>query len=567
MILKKNILLISVFFSLITSAQTLRSLADQKGKYIGNLMRDGFFNDHQINDGKTDAVVKTEYNTIVTGNRLKMAALLRNRPEDPFNVKISDIRTINIDRFVAYADANDMRKRGHVMIWYKQIPQWLEDEAPNWTAQQVYDFTRSYILALSSYTKGKIDEWDVLNEAVLSNGFRENTWYDIVNTQENDNGEKGYIKFFANLFKWAREVNPDAALFYNDFSAEEYGNNKNNTMMAMVDDLKNIHNAPIDGVGLQSHFQLSQASQNFIDKVGQTIEALGVLGLTGNITELDFRICGEVTTEKLETQRLGYERLVKTAFSKSNCNTVLIWGVSDNDSWVDANFDGCSQATPHDYELNKKPAYFGIQKALQDFVLADKIISMNAPKVVEIGSTFSVKVNYSSSSEKDIVVLFQRDNSPFTSYESVTKTVNPGSGSFEVSLTIPNTVAIANNDYQFQVFITSVSGGWSDRYDNLTEKNISTVAQGTLSQIELDSAKALTLYPNPSKDYINVKGLKSNLIKVILYNLNGQVILKKAYTGFNDLITIDIQNFNKGIYLLKIFEDDHKISTKKIVKN
>lgn len=563
----KNILLIIVFFSLITSAQTLRSLADQKGKYIGNLMRDGFFNDHQINDGKTDAVVKTEYNTLVTGNRLKMAALLRNRPEDPFNVKISDIRTINIDRFVAYADANDMRKRGHVMIWYKQIPQWLEDEAPNWTAQQVYDFTRSYILALSSYTKGKIDEWDVLNEAVLSNGFREGTWYDIVNTQENENGEKGYIKFFANLFKWAREVNPDVALFYNDFNTEEYGNNKNNTMMAMVDDLKNIHNAPIDGVGLQSHFQLSQASQNFIDKVGQTIEALGVLGLTGNITELDFRICGEVTTEKLETQRLGYERLVKTAFSKSNCNTVLIWGVSDNDSWVDANFDGCSQATPHDYELNKKPAYFGIQKALQDFVLADKIISMNAPKVVEIGSTFSVKVNYSSSSEKDIVVLFQRDNSPFTSYESVTKTVNPGSGSFEVSLTIPNTVAIANNDYQFQVFITSVSGGWSDRYDNLTEKNISTVAQGTLSQIELNSAKAFTLYPNPSKDYINIKGLKSNLIKVILYNLNGQVILKKAYTGFNDLITIDIQNFNKGIYLLKIFEDDHKISTKKIVKN
>ena len=136
----------------------LRDYASAKGKFIGNLMRDGMFDNEQVNGGFTDKILRTEYNAIVLGNKMKMSNLLRNRPQDPFNIKISDINTGNIDKFVAYADKYQMRKRGHVMIWYKQTPSWLEAEAPNWTAQQVYDFSKSYILALSSFSAGKIDE-------------------------------------------------------------------------------------------------------------------------------------------------------------------------------------------------------------------------------------------------------------------------------------------------------------------------------------------------------------------------------------------------------------------------
>jgi len=183
----------------------LKDIASLKGKFIGNLMRDGFFNDHQINNGATDNILKTEYNALVTGNKMKMSNLLKDRPEDPFNIKVSDINTYNIDRFVDYANKHGMKKRGHVMIWYKQIPKWLEDESPSWSAQQIYDFSKSYVITLSNYTAGKIDEWDVLNEAIVNNGFRTNTWYDKVNTEANENGEKGYIKYFSNLFKWANE--------------------------------------------------------------------------------------------------------------------------------------------------------------------------------------------------------------------------------------------------------------------------------------------------------------------------------------------------------------------------
>ena len=342
----------------------LKDIAISKGKFIGNLMRDGFFDDHAIYNGAIDNILKTEYNALVTGNKLKMVNLLRDRPEDPFNIKISDLNTYNIDRFVNYANKHNMKKRGHVMIWYKQIPNWLNEESKTWTSQQIYDFTESYIRALSRYTNGKIDEWDVLNEAIIFNGYRPNTWYEKVNIEENDNGEIGYLSYFSKLFKWAREENPDVKLFYNDYGIEEYGTSKNNLMRTMVKNLKTQFNAPIDGVGLQSHFRLEDMTSSFIEKFGNTIDDLGNNGFIANLTELDIRICDGIS-QGVEDQKNAYKEIISTAFSKSNCNTILIWGSSDIDSWIPAHFPNCGQATPHNENFEKKPAYFGIEEALK----------------------------------------------------------------------------------------------------------------------------------------------------------------------------------------------------------
>ena len=343
----------------------LKDIAIEKGKFIGNLMRDGFFDNHQIYSGAIDNILKTEYNALVTGNKLKMANILRERPDDPFNIKISDLNTYNIDRFVDYANKHNMKKRGHVMVWYKQIPNWLEEESVNWSSQQIYSFTESYIRALSKYTVGKIDEWDVLNEAIVFNGYRTNTWYEKVNSEENDSGEIGYLTFFSKLFKWARDENADVKLFYNDYGIEEFGTPKNNLMRIMVKDLKTQLNTPIDGVGLQSHFKLENMNSSFIENLGNTIDDLGNSGFIANLTELDIRICDGIS-QGVQEQKDAYKQIVLTAFSKSNCNTILIWGSSDIDSWIPSHFSNCGQATPHNENFEKKPAYFGIKEALQE---------------------------------------------------------------------------------------------------------------------------------------------------------------------------------------------------------
>jgi len=343
----------------------LKDIANVKGKFIGNLMRDGFFNNHQIYGGSTDYLLKTEYNALVTGNKLKMSNILRNRPQDPFNITIYDLNTYNIDRFVDYANQNSMKKRGHVLIWYNQIPSWLEQESPNWTSEQIYRFSESYIKALVGYTKGKIDEWDVLNEAILNNGYRTGTWYDVVNSQSNDNGDIGYEFFFHSLFKWAREADENVKLFYNDFGAENFGSAKNNTLIDLVLSMKNTHSTPIDGVGLQAHFKINQLSNSFISGMGETIYFFGLHNLTVNLTELDIRICNG-DSQTIDDQGEFYKKIVETAFSYDNCNTILIWGPSDNDSWINSHYPGCGQATPHDENFLKKPAYYGIKQALEE---------------------------------------------------------------------------------------------------------------------------------------------------------------------------------------------------------
>ncbi|MEL6538904.1 MAG: endo-1,4-beta-xylanase, partial [Bacteroidota bacterium] len=118
-------------------AQSLKSIAAPEGYYIGNIMSNELMNNTQTDNGNIDAIVSTEYNILVLENGMKMDQMLPNRPADPFNVTINDISTTNIDNFVNYANQNGMRTRGHAMIWYNQAPQWLLNEAPSWSAQNV----------------------------------------------------------------------------------------------------------------------------------------------------------------------------------------------------------------------------------------------------------------------------------------------------------------------------------------------------------------------------------------------------------------------------------------------
>lgn len=114
----------------------------------------------------------------------------------------------------------------------------------------------------------------------------------------------------------------------------------------------------------------------------------------------------------------------------------------------------------------------------------DDIASVSAPTSVQRGSNVSVNVNYSSSTNRDILVVFQLDQSPWTTYVSQKKDVSAGSGSLTFNLNIPSNTPIANNNYQFQTFITTNGGGWNQRLDNLNRNNVN-VTNGSSSNDEL----------------------------------------------------------------------------------
>ncbi|WP_299664916.1 endo-1,4-beta-xylanase [uncultured Polaribacter sp.] len=503
------LILVSVSFSI--TSQTLKSVANQNNVFVGNIGSDALIQGTISNTTRKNAqndLFTNEYNTFVPENQLKMKSLLFNRPVNPFDIKESDLNNSAITNIRNFVNARSglTKVRGHALIWFNQtsLPDWFKNEVGNWTAQNIYDFSESYIRAVIGATDDFVTEWDVLNEAisdqsakyreVYEDGSGTDVWYRKVNTQANDNGNIGFDYFFTSLFSWARNAAPASVkLFYNDYSIEQKGQTKADFMYQMVSNFK-TWGSPIDGVGFQSHFTLSNYdNSNFISSIKENIERLDNIGIQVAITETDFRICGfsannpnDPSQAQRTKQQNFYYSYVKMALEQPNCDTFVVWGMSDNiqDTWITRDmqsvngFTGCHHPTLHwgDDTYTRKEAYYGVLGALQSLNQnQDKISSITTPESVNPGASINVSINYSASQDRDVVVIFQKDTSPWTTYATVKTDVSAGSGSINTTINIPSNVPVANDEYQFQVFITNDNGSWSTKLDNKFNNNIDVI--------------------------------------------------------------------------------------------
>ncbi len=107
---------------------------------------------------------------------------------------------------------------------------------------------------------------------------------------------------------------------------------------------------------------------------------------------------------------------------------------------------------------------------------SDKIIAVSVSTIVSAGGSATVTLEYTATADRDIIVRFQLDQSPWTNYKDVKLDVAAGSGDREVMIPIPDNVPTANDAYQFQVFITKNGKGWNDRLDNLSKGDIDCIS-------------------------------------------------------------------------------------------
>jgi hypothetical protein len=64
--------------------------------------------------------------------------------------------------------------------------------------------------------------------------------------------------------------------------------------------------------------------------------------------------------------------------------------------------------------------------------------------------------------------------------------------------------------------------------------------------------KALIIYPNPSTDYIKIEGITDINSIVTIQNIEGKILLEEMFADIkND--RIDIKDFAKGVYFVKVF--------------
>jgi len=327
-----------------SSDKTLRELADKNDLTLGASITADAFRKYP-DDPAVAQTLTREFNAVTTGNALKMGPL---RPER-YTYDFEDA-----DAIVNLGVANDLLVRGHALVWHNQTPGWFYPW--EYTDDQLRTFLRDHIHTVAGRYRGKVDVWDVVNEAVADDGtMRETAWYDAM-------GEE-YIDL---AFEWANEVAPDADLFYNDYGIDEI-NEKGDGVYALLERLLD-RGVPIDGVGLQMH---AFRAQDYVEPeaLGENIRRFKDLGLDVHVTEMDVAYDRENVPEDHLEHQAQYYRDILEACLDNGCDTLVTWGVHDTASWL-RNYDQTITDDPllFDEDFDPKPAYFAIKDLLESRV-------------------------------------------------------------------------------------------------------------------------------------------------------------------------------------------------------
>ena len=133
--------------------------------------------------------------------------------------------------------------------------------------------------------------------------------------------------------------------------------------------------------------------------------------------------------------------------------------------------------------------------------------------------------------------------------------------SFEPHGTLPYIVGPADYFY-LDVYVNAMVKGYAlTTFTVQTDQNDCTysvaINENLLSVTELSTEAKL--YPNPTTGQFTVEG--ANVAKVEVYNLVGQ----KVHEAEGRVVNIDANDWNKGIYLVNIIEQNGAVVTKKLV--
>jgi len=279
------------------------------------------------------SLIKTNFNSLTPENVMKMEVI--HPKESVYNWKPADA-------IVAFAQKNNMKVRGHTLIWHNQTPNWIFKDTQ--TGKQVsvskevlLQRIKEHITQVVSHFKGKVYAWDVVNEAISDNPkefYRNSKYMEIC-------GEE----FIFKAFQWAHEADPNAVLFYNDYN--EISPTKRAKIITLINKLK-AAGIPINAIGLQSHWAVDQPNK---EQLKATLNDFSKLGLKIQITELDMSVypkehqARERRAEDLDTS-FSAEREEKQIEQYKMCfkmfrkykdviSGVTFWNISDRCSWLD----------------------------------------------------------------------------------------------------------------------------------------------------------------------------------------------------------------------------------------
>lgn len=303
-------------------------------------------------------LVGQEFNSITLENELKPDSVLDAAENLADPEKYNECPAVHFDNSkdaLDYAQANSLKVRGHVLVWYSQTPDWFfyenydingELASRDLMLTRMENYIKEVLTYMEENYPGLFYAYDVVNEAVDdSYGIRDCYWKQVI-------GDDYIEKAFEFARKYAGE---GVALFYNDYN--EYVAGKQDKIIEVLKPIAEAGN--IDGFGMQSHINTSITAEEYVDVLKRYVDELGVII---HITELDIKQ-STVSFNPEYDQGVFYNELFKALIAVKDegypIESVTFWGLTDDVSW---------RANEHPLlfngDLSIKDSFRGVQFAM-----------------------------------------------------------------------------------------------------------------------------------------------------------------------------------------------------------
>ncbi len=248
------------------------------------------------------------------------------------------------DKYIQIGIENDMYIVGHALVWHSQLADFMHNTK---NKKEFKSHVDNHLNNIVTRYKGKINAWDVVNEAFEEDGrLRKSVFY--------KNMGENYIE---DIFKLAQKLDPEANLIYNDYNL--YKPKKRAAVIKMVEQFK-ANGTKINGIGVQAHWDLKSPS---LKEIEQIILDVYNAGVSVSFTELDISVLpspwemvgAEVTQNfskfegdpKMDPYPNGLPEDVQQKLAQryedifnlfvkhgDKIERVTFWGVMDKHSWL-----------------------------------------------------------------------------------------------------------------------------------------------------------------------------------------------------------------------------------------
>ena len=333
-----------------------------KDAYKNYFMIGVALNQRNVSNADQVNLVKAEFNSITAENDMKPGEL--HPKEGEWNWE-------KADKIADFCRQNGIKLRGHCLCWHSQFADWMfTDKKGREVKKEVfYQRLREHIHAVVNRYKDVVYCWDVVNEAMEDNprpNFANGKFTPGSPYRQSRHFKLCGDEFIAKAFEFAREADPNALLFYNDYNECDPG--KRDRIYDMVKKMKDA-GVPIDGIGMQGHYNVYGPTEEDIDaaitKYSQLVKHI-------HVTELDIRMNtemgGQLRFSRGENKPVAgymntlltdqYNRIFKIFRKhKDVIDCVTLWNLGDRDSWLGVN----NHPLPFDENYKPKQAYYAIK--------------------------------------------------------------------------------------------------------------------------------------------------------------------------------------------------------------